>query len=385
MSIGRIWGSVAILALCAFGVGCQAGATVESTVTTTASTSDRVTSTSASPPPPVTSSASVQRELGAQGLTVAVVGDWYADDPDEGRYVEDAEQTRDAIIAAAPALVLGLGDFSYAESPDSFFAFAAPLEATIPIYPTYGNHDGVSKGEVTCPNFYRELRDHFLIHDEWYSFDVGPVHFISINSEYPFGTAEFDLQFEDISTDLAAAYADDEVRMIIPFFHRAMVNPLSQNGPDWTLQEIVHPILDRYSSKIPLALQAHHHIYTRTHAVGYSEERDADRCQDAVGGTICESVPLLVDTGSGASPVVYRPTGIVFVTVGTGGAYATGLTPDAPYMATRIKPSSVMDTDGEAGTFGYLRLMVAEDARSVEGEYRANNGDVLDWFRIEMS
>ncbi len=288
MSIGRFWESVAILLLCAVGAGCQAGADVESTVATTESTSDRVTPTSALPSPSVTASASVERELGAEGFTVAVVGDWYADDPDEGRHVEDAEQTRDAILAAAPALVLGLGDFSYDDSPDSFFAFAAPLEATIPIYPTYGNHDGISKGEVTRPRFYRELRDHFVIHDEWYSFDVGPVHFISINSEYPFGTAEFDLQFEDISADLAAAYADDDVRMIIPFFHRAMVNPLSQNGPDWTLQEIVHPLLDGYSLKIPLALQGHHHIYTRTHAVDYSDDRDTDRCQDTVGGTICE-------------------------------------------------------------------------------------------------
>ena len=340
--------------------------------TTTATTT--ATTTTTSPP------------IEFAGLTVAAVGDWFADDPAKDRYVEDAEQTRDAIIEAAPALLLGLGDYTYeGTSPEGFLAFIEPLEAVVPIYPAWGNHDGISDGEVTRPRFYHALRERFAVSAEWYSFDVGPIHFVSINSEYPAGTEGFEAQFAELSEDLAAAFADDEVQVIIPFFHRAMANPVSPNGPDPTLQEFVHPLLDQYRDKIPLALQAHHHIYIRTHAIGYSTTRDTDRCRETDQGLLCEALHSILDRGTGTSPVSYGPDGIVFVTVGTGGAYATGLTPERPFVAVRIKPVSSLENDPAAGTFGYLHLTVDEDVTFIEGEYRANNGAVLDWFRIELS
>jgi len=362
---------------------CQSRVTVDTTVDTAgeSSVADTRPQVSTTTPIPTTRAA----PLVFAGLTVAALGDWYANDPDQGRYVQDAEQTRDAIIEAAPEVLLVLGDFSYdGHSPERFFEFVEPLEAVIPIYPAYGNHDGIVEGELTRPDFYRALREHFSVSEEWYSFEVGPIHFISINSEYPEGSDGFEKQFVDLSEDLAAASSNDSVKVIIPFFHRTMVNPVSPDGPDRTLQEFVYPLLDRYSAKIPLALQAHHHVYTRTHAISYSEQRNEDRCRDTEGGIMCDALHGVVDRGTGTNPTVYGSDGIVFVTVGTGGAFPTGRTPDGPYVAVRMVPVSTTEDDPAAGTFGYLHLTLDDELESIEGEYRANNGQVLDWFAIEL-
>ncbi len=373
----RLW--VAVFVVSAFVTGCGRGVSVNPT----GEPSTIVTRPPVSTTTPTSTTEHARGDFAA--LTVAAVGDWYADDPGEGRFVEDAEQTRDAIIEASPSLLLVLGDLTYdGNSPEPFFEFLEPLEATVPAFPTYGNHDGIVEGEVTRPGFYSELRRHFSLSDEWYSFDAGPIHFISINSEYPEGSVEFEQQFLDIKEDLAGAYSDESVKAIIPFFHRAMANPISPDGPDRTLQEFVYPLLDSYSTKIPLALQAHHHIYTRTHAIAYSEERNPERCKDDEVATMCEALHRVVDFGTGNNPPVYGPDGIVFVTVGTGGAYPTGLTPDADYVAVRLKPVSTVKHDPEAGTFGYLYLSIDADLEYVEGQYRANNGQVLDWFFIEL-
>ena len=115
-----------------------------------------------------------------------------------------------------------------------------------------------------------------------------------------------------------------------------------------------------------------------------TDERNPERGKDDEVAMMCEALHRVVDFGTGNNPPVYGPDGIVFVTVGTGGAYPTGLTPDAAYVAVRLKPVSTVKHDPAAGTFGYLYLSIDAGLEYVEGQYRANNGQVLDWFFIEL-
>ncbi len=320
----------------------------------------------------------------AGGLTIAAVGDWYDDDPAGGAFVTDAELTRDAIIALEPDVVLGLGDFSYDNSdPQPFFDFLAPLQAVSPIYPAFGNHDGINAGEIRRPGFYRRMVEHFGL-GPFFSRDLGPIRFISINSEYPATFDGHEEQLRLVEMALEEGLADPAISLMVPFFHRSMVNPVTEQGPSPVLQEVYYPLLERHAGKIPIALQAHHHIYTRTHPVRQLPGRDDATCREEAAQRVCQADYHVVDPGEGAEPVVYRePGGIVFATVGTGGAAAQGLTPDTEYMAIRHRPVSAMEDD-RGGSFGFLLLIVAPDGSSIEGQFRANSGDVLDWFRIVL-
>ena len=322
--------------------------------------------------------------VGPGGFTFAVVGDFYSDDPDDGAYVEDAIETRDDIIASGADFVIGLGDYDYADSTvEGFLEMIAPLEEQAVIFPAFGNHDGISEGEISAPRKYAALRDHFQV-DEFYSFDVGPLHFISINSEYPEGSEHFAEQLEFVQRDLDAAFTDPTVRWIIPYFHRAMVNPLSTSGPDPTLHNVLYPIVDGYQEKIPIAFQAHHHIYVRTHAVRYSDRPDLVMCPDDSATSSCVRLPTIADDGGTGEVQTYSgAAGIIFATVGTGGAFATGRTPDSDYIVIRHKPVSITDEDDpDANTFGFLAITLDDDLETLTAEFRANNGEVLDRFVI---
>ena len=56
---------------------------------------------------------------------------------------------------------------------------------------------------------------------------------------------------------------------------------------------------------------------------------------------------------------------------------------ETDYVAVRHKPVSIMESPS-GGTFGYLHLTVDRDATYVEGQFRANNGEILDWFRVTL-
>lgn len=351
-----------------------------STASPSASNSTSVTSVTVAP---ITTSLG-ERVSAAEsgGYTFAVVGDFYDDDPDDGAFVADALATRDAIIDSGAAFVLGLGDFDYVDADvDGFLEMIAPLEAVAPLFPAFGNHDGIVSGEVRAPAKYEKLLTHFAV-DEFYAFGVGPICFISINSEYPEGTARFEEQRVFVEAAMAAAYADPAVRWIVPFFHRAMVNPPSPAGPDATLATVFFPLLDRYQDKIPIAFQAHHHIYVRTHSLRYDPDGQPLDCTEERDPAMCLRVPLIGDDG-GRRPSTYSGSaGIVFATVGTGGAYATELTPAADYVVVRHAPVSMTSDGTDVNTFGYLAVTLDDDLETLTAEFRANNGEIIDRFII---
>jgi hypothetical protein len=120
------------------------------------------------------------------GFNFAAVGDWGCRD--------DTIDTVNNIIDKSPELVLGLGDYSYGDSPDCWFNIIQPINNIMKI--VIGNHeDGVQKiDETDDEGFLRKFMSHFGLTREYYSFDYQNVHFLALATQ---------AGYLDMSTDKA--------------------------------------------------------------------------------------------------------------------------------------------------------------------------------------
>src|SRR5919106_3770734 len=178
------------------------------------------------------------------GFNFAAVGDW--------GFTDDTTDTVNNILDKTPELVLGLGDYSYEDSPDCWFDVIEPIDNSM-MKISIGNHD-VEDLE--------ELMSHFGLTEEYYSFDYQNVHFIAVATEEEYLDLSNDKAKEQLAfvqSDLEKASSNPNIDWIIPFFHRIMypdcecsINEYpnckcSLVGPyDRNLVEIYHPLFEKY-------------------------------------------------------------------------------------------------------------------------------------------
>jgi hypothetical protein len=133
-----------------------------------------------------------------------------------------------------------------------------------PMFPTIGNHDNALASG-------RAYRDVFVLpehgaspsypdHAErFYSFDYGPVHFVSLDSETAFlDPARRQAQIDWLKADLAATTAGWKV----VFFHRPPYSTGAEHGSDLTLRAVFSPIFEQHG--VQLVINGHDHDYERT-------------------------------------------------------------------------------------------------------------------------
>ncbi|GMT11911.1 hypothetical protein PFISCL1PPCAC_3208, partial [Pristionchus fissidentatus] len=131
-------------------------------------------------------------------------------------------------------LIVNLGDMAYdlfsenGTVGDQYFATLEPLFATVPYMVVAGNHEA----EFPNPHNYTTYINSFTMPDEgygdnqFYSFDVGPIHFIGLSSEYYgyfpiYGTQQIHIQYDWLVKDLEEANKNRAVRpWIVSYFHR---------------------------------------------------------------------------------------------------------------------------------------------------------------------
>lgn len=191
-----------------------------------------------------------------EGLTVAVLGDMGV--------TEEARAAVDAMLANGVDLVLHAGDVSYAEGDqrawNAWFEMVEPVAASAPWMIAIGNHEASVIGATTpVPNaaeqaYYRQ-RFAFPGNEMWYSFDVGPVHVVALDtfSEVQVSQAQLDW----LEADLAAA----EAPWTIAFLHEPPYSSNDAHGSSLRAQRF-SPILE--AAGVDLVLAAHDHAYERS-------------------------------------------------------------------------------------------------------------------------
>ena len=276
------------------------------------------------------------------------VGDWDCN--------SETEDTVDNIIDKDPELVLALGDLSYNNSTECWLEIIKPISDKTKI--ALGNHDAESSKKL------EDYMEFFELEKQYYSFNYGNVHFLALSTEVPYD--DNSQQYEFAINDLEKYSNDSSIDWIIVFFHRHSYSSSSYLENEEVFRDTYHPLFDKY--KVDLALQGHIHAYERTYPINFNSDD--------------ENQPIIKDT----NPNLYEnPTGTIFITAGTGGAFEIKLANNKDFSAAGI--------DSE---FGILNINVENDnggsnnnnnnIRLLTGTFIQNKEDeeynILDVFKV---
>ena len=278
-------------------------------------------------------------------FNLAAAGDWAC--------TSDTIDTVNNIIDKSPELVLGLGDYSYEDSPDCWLDIIQPIDNIMKI--SIGNH------EIEEESILTEYINHFGLTSQYYSFDYQNVHFIALATESEYldmSTDKAKEQLAFVKSDLEKASTDPNIDWIIPFFHRMMYYEEHESCSiigehDNTLVDIYHPLFEKYG--VHLVLQAHSHSYERTYPLKTNAEDSED--------------PIVTSKDSSNYPSI---EGLVIATVGTGGKSSCQYV----HMDPKLAPIQYEDL------FGFLNVDVSSDGRKLVGTFYDNDGTIKDRFMI---
>jgi hypothetical protein len=188
-------------------------------------------------------------------LRVAVFGD-------SGVYNEDQFRVGAQITWWNPEVLLHTGDIAYDAGTEeqyaqTFFNAYVPLLAQVPFYGSIGNHDeatdaaGPYKKFLECPTAYSDSED-------YYAFDYGPAHFVSLNSnnDYSEGSEMYNWLVNDL--------AQTDKRWKIVYFHHPLYSS-GYHGSTAGMADILGPVFE--DNGVQLVLNGHDHDYERNQKV----------------------------------------------------------------------------------------------------------------------
>jgi len=256
---------------------------------------------------------------------------------------------RDQMAQDDADLWLHLGDIAYKSADyvtleQKFFRVYEDLLDHIPVYPVLGNHDYKLDGGEAYLDVFHLPENAARIQDSqrYYSFELGSVHFIALDSNpealEPLALARsYDDQLSWLERDLASSSAP----FTIAFFHHAPHATLktSEIGHDPASEAVIDMILPLLEAGgVDLVLAGHEHHYERTHPL---LNRELD------------------------------PRGITYVISGAGGKVPKNMHPPPSYF-TAARNDSVNS---------YLRLIVR--GCTAVGESVDANGNPIDMFTVD--
>lgn len=300
---------------------------------------------------------------------------------------------RDAFLAfnGTRALdgVLMLGDNAYQIGTDAEFqrglfdVYPTVLRNTC-LWPTVGNHDAYSARSATQAGAYF---DAFTLPslgqagglasgtEAYYSFDIGRVHCICLDSQDSARTAS-GAMMTWLAADLASTTAD----WVIAFFHHPPYskgshdsdNPIGSEGRMKDMREIALPILE--AGGVDLVLTGHSHSYERSYLLDghydVSTTLTPQMLRDRGDGR---------ERGDGAYHKASRRAaheGAVYVVAGSSGSVAFGLFGHpAHVISLAVLGSLVLDIDGTR-----LLARFVDDAGNVRDEFTVEKGTPR-WLR----
>ncbi|HEX9318856.1 MAG TPA: metallophosphoesterase [Nitrososphaeraceae archaeon] len=258
----------------------------------------------------VTSSVQLTDNNGAsyiQNFNFAVTGDFGCGD--------EAKKTVSNIKSKNPELVILTGDLSYQKNATCWFNTVAPLEVNNKLKIAFGEHDIDSN--LTKYNDYMK---HFNLSKPYYSFDYQNVHFLVMatakNEVVPYLNGSD--QYKFVKSDLKKAHRDTEIDWIIVDTFRPLYSSNTTHPGLDKLQDIYHPLFEKYG--VDIVLQGHNHNYQRTYPLSYNQSMPFS--------------PIVTDRHT--RDYDNNPKGQIFFTVGTAGEDLYNLTKQAPYVVTQF-------------------------------------------------
>ena len=273
--------------------------------------------------PAIPTSSSSKQANQSNNFSFGTAGDWGSN--------SNTAATASNIASHQNQIVIGLGDFCYCGSPDSWWnGPLAPINHLM-FRGAQGNHDADNTGSSEYLRLFGQ--------NNWTSsFNYKNVHFVPIDTESNPDAAALD-------KDLATARQDPNIKWIVAFYHKPIYTSPSNHEPDEAgIKNIVVPLFDKYH--VDLVLQAHNHNYQR-------------------------SYPLKADMVTETRPdsVYQSPKGSIYMVVGTGGQDFYPLNSQAPYIQNQF-----------TGIPGFLKVDVSDT--SLKGTFFANDGTIKDTFAI---
>ncbi|WP_257454957.1 metallophosphoesterase [Archangium lipolyticum] len=256
----------------------------------------------------------------------------------------------------AGEFLLALGDNAYesgteADFQDHMFKPMAALLRATPIFPAPGNHEYVTnQGQPYLDNFYLPANNPEKS-ERYYSFDWGPVHFASLDSNCVIGLATSDrctlaAQKSWLAQDLAATKRPWKV----VFFHHPTWSS-GEHGSQLKMRREFAPLFEQYG--VDLVLTGHDHNYERSKpmkgdAVAASGTRGIVYMVVGSGGASLRAFP-----GSQPSWTAFRDNtnaGYLDVTVDGGTLSAKFITPSGTVRdsltLTKTLPAAAPQTSG---------------------------------------
>jgi len=300
---------------------------------------------------------------------------------DSGTANANSRAVRDAYLTYNGSrytdLWLMLGDNAYASGTDSqyqkavFDMYPALLRQTA-LWPTFGNHDGISATSATQTGPYYDI---FSLPrsgeaggfpsgtEAYYSFNFGDIHLVCLDSQ---GSSRS--SGSAMLNWLAADLASNASRWTIAFWHHP---PYSKGSHDSDvdlelieMRENVLPVLEQYG--VDLVLTGHSHSYERSYLLdghyGFSSSLTGAMILNAGSGRITSDGAYTKPT-DGSAP----NEGAVYAVAGSASEVLAGpLDHPAMFVSLASLGSMVIDIVGN-------RL----DARFLE-----SNGSISDFFTI---
>jgi hypothetical protein len=210
---------------------------------------------------------------GGSDFVVAVEGDIGASTGSPG-----AARVQQLVAQSHPALVLGLGDLTYADlerstpaSVDRHFNDVMVWSREAAYMPVWGNHEWESparddlrnyKGRFALPNAAASpgAPAAGCCGKDWYWFDYGPVRFVSYPEPYTRATwVDWAARAERV---LAQAEADPRITFVVTLGHRPAFSSGHHGGEDPLRRKL--DAFGRRFTKYVLNLNGHSHDYERT-------------------------------------------------------------------------------------------------------------------------
>jgi predicted phosphodiesterase len=279
------------------------------------------------------SSETVTHKIGTSDFNFVVAGDFSCN--------KEAKKTVNNMATKKPEIVLTVGDHSYRKSADCWFDTVSPLDTDSKLKIAFGEHD--IDDNLTK---YKTYLRHFNLTDPYYSFDYRNVHFLAMatpkNMVIPYMSNS--TQYNFVKNDLKSAHENKNVNWIVVLSYRPLYSSTSIHSGKAELQDLYHPLFDKY--RVDLVLQGHNHNYQRTYPLGHN---------------IADShSPIILDNN--ASIYKNELNGPIFVTVGTAGEILHNFINQKPFVKTQFL------------RHGFLNLEVTNNGSNMTGTFYENNG-----------
>jgi calcineurin-like phosphoesterase family protein len=239
---------------------------------------------------------------------------------------DESNSTINGMIKKNPELVIVLGDLSYNKSAACWLNSIIPLENNSRVKIAFGEHD-LDRNFIR----YNSYMNHFNLTKPYYSFNYQNVHFLALatakNSFIPYRNGSE--QYNFVQEDLKNAHNNESIDWIIVYTFRPLYSSITEHYGDDVLPKTFHTLFDKYG--VDVVLQAHNHNYQRTFPLKYNESSFFPQYH-----------PIIADKNMAE----YKdPNGVLFLTVGTGGAELYNLTGTVPYVANQFAGHGFINVD----------------------------------------